>query len=384
MAIPWLDWASLGKPPGADLGEPVAQRNSDGGLQAFAIGKGEVFTLSQVLSGGDSIWQDHWVSLGRPSPEVGVQTHVVGRNADGRLEIFAVGDDFALWRRQQSAPGYDWSEWQSLDRPAPDASLTHQLTVGSNQDGRLEVFAVAGDGNVWHVWQTSPNGGFGSWEALGRPVVGIRSTDRISVVNNEDRRQELFLIGMDGALWHIWQLAPNSGWGNWDSLGKPRDLFGGLEPPKNRDLFEPIAQRNADGHLEMFVPGNGAFCNRWQERWRDGESKIYWRRRGWNAKAKPRPNLELTNHVDAGLNFENRLEFMGFAEDGDLWRSWQIDTSPFWSDWESLGSPEPGIRPLEGLAIAMNEDGRLEAFVVGQDGGMWHIDQGTTGTGSGI
>ena len=72
-------------------------------------------------------------------------------------------------------------------------------------------------------------------------------------------------MGSDDALWHIWQVAPNNGWSDWESLGKPKDHFDGSEPPKDRDLSEPLVQKNADGHLEVFAPGNGAFCNRWQE-----------------------------------------------------------------------------------------------------------------------
>ena len=41
------------------------------------------------------------------------------------------------------------------------------------------------------------------------PVVG----------NNADGRLEVFVRGTDGALWHIWQTAPNNGWSGWASLG---------------------------------------------------------------------------------------------------------------------------------------------------------------------
>ena len=70
-------------------------------------------------------------------------------------------------------------------------------------------------------------------------------------------------MGRDDALWHIWQVAPNAGWSDWESLGKPKDRD--FPEPKDRDLSNPVVQKNADGHLEVFAPGNGAFCNRWQE-----------------------------------------------------------------------------------------------------------------------
>ena len=102
MAIKWGSWESLGKPPETELGRPFAQRNQDGRLEVFAVGRGEIFNISQVSPNG--AWREGWRSKGRPSSGVGIKSHVVGRNADGRQEIFAVGDDNAIWRKWQVAP----------------------------------------------------------------------------------------------------------------------------------------------------------------------------------------------------------------------------------------------------------------------------------------
>lgn len=372
MAIQWSSWTSLGKPLETALGRPFVQRNQDGRLEVFAIGLSGIFNISQVVSNGG--WRDGWLNKGRPSSNVRIKMHVVGRNADGRQEIFAVGEDNALWQKWQVAPNNGWSEWKTLGTPARDISLTDQFTVGRNQDGRQEVFAVGSDGNFWQIWQTAPNGGWSNWGKLGKPPVGIRRSDRITVGSNEDRRQELFIIGIDESLWHIWQVAPNAGWSNWESLGKPKDFFDRSEPPKNRDLFDPLVQKNADGHLEVFAPGNGAFCNRWQEIWREGPNKVIWRHQGWNEKPKPRPEVGLT-WLEASLNFKDQLEVVAFGDDGALWHAWQVNVTPFWSKWESLGMPPSKIRAGDRLTIGTNQDRRLEVFVVGQDGAVWHIWQ---------
>jgi len=372
MAIQWSSWAPLGKPLETELGRPCAQRNQDGRLEVFAIGLGGIFNISQVVPNGG--WRDGWRNKSRPSSNVRIKSHVVGRNADGRQEIFAIGDDNALWQKWQVAPNNGWSEWKTLGTPAKDTSLTDQFTVGRNQDGRQEVFAVGDDGNLWQIWQTAPNGGWSDWGKLGQPPIGIRRSDRITVESNEDRRQELFIMGIDGALWHIWQVAPNAGWSDWESLGKPRDLFDRSEPPKDRDLSEPVVRKNADGHLEVFAPGNGAFCNRWQERWREGPNRVIWRHQGWNEKPKPRPEVGLT-WLEAALNFKNQLEVLAFGDDGALWHAWQVNEPPFWSKWESLGSPPAKIREADRLTIGTNQDRRLEVFVVGRDGAVWHIRQ---------
>jgi hypothetical protein len=369
--VQWSTWASLSKPQDTEIGRPFAQSNQDGRLEVFAVGKGGIFNISQEFPNAG--WRTDWRSKDRPSATVGITAHVVGRNADGRLEIFGVGEDGALWQKWQVAPNDGWSDWTALGTPAGGISLTVQVIVGRNQDGRQEVFAVGSDGNVWQIWQTAPNGGWSSWTTLGKPAKGIRRSDRITVGSNADGRQQLFVMGGDDALWHIWQVAPNVGWSGWESLGKPRDP-GFSQPPKDRDLSDPLVQKNADGHLEVFAPGNGAFCNRWQE----APNSDAWRREGWNEKPKPQPAVELT-WLEAALNtggrLANHLEVLALGDDGALWHAWQIDTPPHWSPWHSLASPPARIREADHLTIGANQDGRLEAFVVGQDGAVWHIWQ---------
>jgi hypothetical protein len=375
MAIEWSRWESLGKPQETELGRPFANHNQDGRLEVFAIGLGGIFNIWQVFPNGG--WRNGWLSKDRPTSDIRIKSHVVGRNADGRQEIFAAADDDAIWQKWQVTPNSGWSEWKTLGTPGKDTRLTERFTVGRNQDGRQELFAIGSDGEVWQIWQTAPNGGWSDWRRLGKPPAEIRRSDRITLGSNEDGRQELFVMGRDDALWHIWQVAPNVGWSDWTSLGRARDQFDfpvqSPEPPKDRDLSEPVVQRNADGHLEVFAPGNGAFCNRWQER------PIFpgsvWRREGWNAKPKPSDAVGLT-WLEVALNFQNRLEVVASGSDGGLWHAWQVDVPPFWSKWESLGNPPAKIRLADHLTIGINQDRRLEVFVVGdQDGAVWHIWQ---------
>jgi hypothetical protein len=373
MAIKWSSWKSLGRPAETEVGRPVVQRNRDGRLEVFAGGRGRLFHIWQVAPNGG--WLDRWLSEGTPSPHVGALAHVVGTNADGRQELFAVGEDGALWQKWQTAPNGGWSEWLGRGRPAGDVRLsTDQFTVGRNADGRQELFGVGSDGEIWQTWQTAPNGGWSHWQKLGKPPVGVRRTDRLSVGFNEDGRQELFAMGADDSLWHVWQVGPNVGWSHWESLGKPRDKFDSPEPPKDRDLSQPTVRANADGHLEVFSPGNGAFCNRWQEVWREGPNRVVWRREGWNAKPAPSPGVGIA-WLETARNFERQLEVIAMADDGAVWHSWQIPVAPFWSKWESLGKPPAGLQGKERLSVGTNQDGRLEVFAVGGDGNIWQIWQ---------
>ena len=87
--------------------------------------------------------------------------------------------------------------------------------MGRNADGRLEVFARGTDNALWHIWQTAaarrPGPG---WASLGGEI-----TSSPVVTSDADGRLEVFARGTDNALWHMWQTAPSNGWSGWASLG---------------------------------------------------------------------------------------------------------------------------------------------------------------------
>jgi hypothetical protein len=124
----------------------------------------------------------------------------------------------------------------------------------------------------------------------------------------------------------------------------------------------------------VFAPGNGAFCNRWQE----SPNNNTWRHEGWNEKPKPTHDVGLT-WLDAALNvggpLDGHLETVAFGDDGNVWHAWQIDVKPNWSLWHGLGSPPAKVRAADKLTIGTNHDGRLKVFIMGQDGALWHIWQ---------
>ena len=131
-----------------------------------------------------------------------LQQIVVGQNADGRLELFALGGDRAVYHIWQTAPNGNWGDWASLA-----GHDLQQIVVGQNADGRLEVFALGGDRAVYHIWQTAPNGNWGDWANLSGTQL-----QQIIVGSNEDGRLEAFALDAGGVLYHASQIQPNGGW----------------------------------------------------------------------------------------------------------------------------------------------------------------------------
>jgi C1A family cysteine protease len=257
----------------------------------------------------------------------------VGSNADGRLEVFVRGTDNALWHKWQVAPNSGWSGWAS-----EGGVLTSGVATGRNKDGRLEVFVRGTDNAMWHKWQVAPNSGWSGWASQGGVL-----TSNIAVTANADGRLEAFVRGSDNALWHKWQVAPGGAWSGWAGLG------GVL-------TSEICVGRNADGRLEVFVRGtDNALWHKWQVAPSGAWS-------GWASEGGV-----LTSNIAVGRNADGRLELFVRGTDNALWHKWQVAPNGAWSGWASLG----GVLTSD-IAVGRSPTGRLEAFVRGTDNAMWH------------
>ena len=75
---------------------------------------------------------------------------VVAKNLDGRLEVFYIGTDGAIYHNYQETPNGSWSGENVLGKATNQAK---SLVVAQNQDGRLEVFYIGTDDTIYHNYQ---------------------------------------------------------------------------------------------------------------------------------------------------------------------------------------------------------------------------------------
>ena len=333
--------------------------DAQGQLEVFAVGTdGALWQIQQERTPNSLGWSN-WLSLGNPpGVQIGVpggSAPVVGTNQDGRLEVFLVASDSALWHNWQvNTTGGGWSGWQSMG-----GSLQMLPGVGRNGDGRLEVFSVGTDSALWHVWQVNTTGGgWSGWASFGGtgtsfPVVGLNRGGTL------DNCLEVLVIGDDipvHHMYHLWQLSAGGGWSGWTSLG------GYISP-------DPSLGQNQDGRLEVFAIGNDVFSgSNVTHDWQNAAGTTNWS--GFNSLGTPPPG-QVSPQVTE--NQDGRLEVFGVAPDGAVWHIWQTSPNNGWSGWGSLGVPGPGTTVL--LSIGQNQDGRLEIFSIGKDGSLWHIWQ---------
>jgi len=85
-------------------------------------------------------------------------------------------------------------------------STKRTISIGLNNDGRLEVFYVAKDGSLRHNWQRTANGLWASEETLAQKAV------HVATGVNADGRLEAFWITPDGELLHDWQTQAGGKW----------------------------------------------------------------------------------------------------------------------------------------------------------------------------
>lgn len=211
---------------------PIAIKNQDGRLQVFVLGLDNAIYTNQETTPGSGTWSGFTGIVTGPN----LQVIAGARNLDGRIQIFYRGSDNALWYVVQNAANSPTWTTVSLG-----GGITSEPAVGMNADGRLEVFVRGLDNALYHNWQTMPGG---AWSGFSR--LGGQMTSGPFVAHQSDGRLDVFLRGTDNGVWHIRQMSPNSSnsWSSFEGLG---GTLAGDHPYNS-----PSAALGPDGRLQVF------------------------------------------------------------------------------------------------------------------------------------
>lgn len=208
----WGSWAGLGAPAGTGLAGLAAAANADGRLQVVAAGTDRrLHTVWETAPGEWSAWGE----LSPADPAV-VEVHAV-RDDAGLLWVVAVDDAGGVHAITQTAPDGGWGAWTALGWPAPVTVAT--LAVAANADGRLQLFAVGSDGGLYTLYQQT-GGVWSAWAPLVAPATAVPLTSVVAVPNTVG----VLTVagpGTDGAVHAITQTTPDGGWGAWSALAAP-------------------------------------------------------------------------------------------------------------------------------------------------------------------
>jgi hypothetical protein len=316
-------------------------------------------TIKRSLGNGDKeginflypiAWTSSWTSLGG-----GVSSNTdptVIANDDGRLQAFVVGTNNQLYEKSQTVPGSSpWTGWTSL---GGGIKADTSPAVARNSDGRLQVFVVGTNNQLYYKTQMSAGSSTWStsWTSLGG---GLRASTDPTVIANDDGRLQAFVVGTNNALYYKTQTAAGSStWSSsWTSLG------GGL-----RASTDPAVIANDDGRLQAFVVGtNNALYYKTQTAAGSSTWSSSWTSLGGGIKADTSP--------DVARNSDGRLQVFVVGTNNALYYKTQTAAgSSTWStSWTSLGG---GLRASTDPTVIANDDGRLQAFVVGTNNAIYY------------
>ncbi len=317
-------WSYSSTPPNAMASPCTVGRNQDGRLEVFARGYNN--QIYHNYQNPDRSWSG-WTSLGGDIRDI----PVVAMNSDGRLEVFARGADNSVVHCWQTAPNSGWSQVYSMG-----GNITGVPVLGTLPDGRLEMFVRWSNGAVYHAWQTPPNGWSG-FASLGGSITDIPAVGR-----NQDGRMEVFARTSNGTVWHNYHLTPYGSWSGWYTMN------GNIS-------YQPVVAMNSNGTLELFARGiDGTICHCWQTEPNAGWSAWY----GMGGSSAGAPAV--------GTNSDGRLELFVRTPSGEIQHCWQEPWGG-WSAWWGMGS---GFSNPP--AVGQNSDGRLELFARGNDGIIYH------------
>ncbi|MER7754975.1 PIG-L family deacetylase [Kitasatospora sp. NPDC097643] len=207
----WSGWTDLGNPNPADpqyVGSPVPVLGHNGLLTVLVRnGGGGVSAVSQLPQGG---WTANWADLGGGWVRDGLAAALA---TDGRVDVFAPAKDgIRHWR--QSAPDGPFVQDAAFLGPAPAGPLT----VGRNADGRLELFYhQAHTGQVVTQYVRAD----GSWTTTPDAMGGPAALEGVSVATGADGRMTVATRNGGGGVSLVSQSAPDHGFATtWPDLGK--------------------------------------------------------------------------------------------------------------------------------------------------------------------
>lgn len=269
---------------------------------------------------------------------------------DGHIEVFALGDDGAIWHRFWNQGAGAWSEWESM---GGDMAIGPTAILWG--DGHAELFAVDAAGTAWHRWSGDFPGGWADWHALGGSLAS-----RAVPVRWADGHVEVFARGKDGRLYHS---AYEGGWQPFDVLGVGTVIAG--EPSA---IVNPKGNGASEGP-EVFARDEGG---RVVHLWWDGGGWTDW---------TPLHDMVVASDPFAWIRHDGRAEVFAIDGEGRLVRSYH-DPGAGWTPWAPIGGAgnfDPCLPPAPpegtggggpGTGSGTGGDGPSEAGVGGAGGGV--------------
>ena len=308
--------------PGASCGvnvtfSPTGLGAVSGTLTITDNGVGGPHTVA--LSGRGSYWSG-WSRMAASM----TSAPAVSTWGTNRLDVFARGQDNALYHTWYDGSWHYWSRIQANMTSAPTA-----VSWGVN---RIDVFARGQDNALYHTY--TPDGGM-TWVYWTRIPASMTSAPSVSSWGSG--RLDVFARGQDNALYHTWT-TDGSNWNYWERLSASMTSDPAATSAAGSNRIDVFA-RGSDNALysRTYDTTNG-----WQ----------YWVRLGGNLASAPA----------ASTWGVNRLDVFALGQDLAAYHLWSTDGGVTWNYWDRLDGSMSSTP-----ASASWASGRIDLFDRGPD-----------------
>ncbi|MGI6296059.1 MAG: C39 family peptidase [Armatimonadota bacterium] len=250
-------------------------------------------------------------------------------NKDGKLELFVKGGNGSIYRLSQTAPNGGWSSWANMGGMAASDPVAVTNSTGGNT-----VFARFTDNNLYCNRQNGSSGSWSGWVNLGGSLAG-----KPAVGKSPDGRLDVFCRMIDGSIQHRWE-DYSGGWQSWESLA-------------GNFAHDPVIGLNWDGRQEIFIrTSDNQLAHKWQLN--DGSWSSWWAMGG-----------TLDGDPVIGRTYDGRLEAYCRFTDGTVRRNYQNGTTvgTGWSGWSSLG-----VTTSQDVALGRKPDFKEHLFTTDESG----------------
>jgi ribosomal protein S27AE len=370
---PWTELDTKGK------FAPQVGRNPDGRPEVFAL----VRNPNRVIHLYHQ-WQTTWGGWSGWSNLAGdVASFTATNDADGRLRVVAIWNDGTLRTVAQGCPNCGWGSWSAPIATGLWGVFAPAAAVDTNGLLRIYVEKFGDIHSIYEVIQTS-GGGWGPLVALaGLPERSIGAA--VQAAHNADGRIELFFVlgptYGEGHIYHMWQLG-GGGWSGWYSLGGDKIL------QESWDAGNVVNE--ADGTLAVYTVN---LDKRRVNRIAQNCPNCGWG--GWTTVGDQLGANLVVHSLRVGANADGRLELfaratnwdVGQFDDGrvELHHMHESVQGGGWTGWSDFGqlvagptTPQndgPGVYPSVKIGMVRDGGGRLWAFEGGSDDNVWHLQQ---------
>jgi hypothetical protein len=282
--------------------------------------KAESDFTSLVIDGKDLVVEQSSTLTGSPSvPDFDENKVLSIQDSSGRLRIFAIGEDSNVWQWRESDNNMTW--WHKMELSAKE------LEVVQDKQGRVRVFGIGTDNNVWQ-WRESDNN-MTWWHKM------ELSAKELEVVQDKQGRVRVFGIGTDNNVWQWRESDNNTTWWHKMELSAKE-----LEITQDRNGFVRAFGIGTDGNV-------------WQ--WRESDNNMTW----WH-----KMGLSGQGEIEVAKDRTGNLRVFAVSTDNNIWQWRESDNNMTW--WHKMGLSSRGS-----LEVTQDRNGFVRAFGIGTDGNVW-------------